>query len=289
MGYMHINNLYKDKRILMYKQCYALEKIHGTSANIHFDGKNELRFFSGGSKHSLFIECFNHEKLLSKFKELFNSSVTVYGEAYGGKLQKMSTIYGTELKFVAFDVKIDKCWLDVPNAKDVCDKLELEFVDYKLISTDLKNINAERDADSTQAIRNGVGKGKLREGVVLRPLIEVITNNTERLMCKHKRDEFRETKTPRIVSDEQLQMIQNGMKIANEWVTAERLRHVIDKLQCEIADKSTGLVIKAMIEDITREGKDEIVMSLLAKKNIARNTAKLFKTHIMNNTKEYGE
>ena len=72
---MHINNLYKDKRILMFKQCYALEKIHGTSANVHFNGKDELRFFSGGSKHSLFVECFDEVKLLTKFKELFNGPV----------------------------------------------------------------------------------------------------------------------------------------------------------------------------------------------------------------------
>ena len=30
MGYMHIDNLYKDQRILQFKECYALEKIHGT-------------------------------------------------------------------------------------------------------------------------------------------------------------------------------------------------------------------------------------------------------------------
>ncbi len=29
MGYMHIDNLYKDQTILMFRECYALEKIHG--------------------------------------------------------------------------------------------------------------------------------------------------------------------------------------------------------------------------------------------------------------------
>ena len=29
MSYMEIPNLYKDKTILMFKQCYAMEKIHG--------------------------------------------------------------------------------------------------------------------------------------------------------------------------------------------------------------------------------------------------------------------
>lgn len=35
MGYMHIDNLYKDARVLSFKHVYALEKIHGTSAHIY--------------------------------------------------------------------------------------------------------------------------------------------------------------------------------------------------------------------------------------------------------------
>jgi hypothetical protein len=34
MGYAHINNLYKDQEILIFKHVWALEKIHGTSAHI---------------------------------------------------------------------------------------------------------------------------------------------------------------------------------------------------------------------------------------------------------------
>jgi intein/homing endonuclease len=29
MSYLHINNLYKDREILLFKECYAMEKIHG--------------------------------------------------------------------------------------------------------------------------------------------------------------------------------------------------------------------------------------------------------------------
>lgn len=29
MGYLKINNLYKEQTILLFKECYALEKIHG--------------------------------------------------------------------------------------------------------------------------------------------------------------------------------------------------------------------------------------------------------------------
>ncbi len=44
MGYLHIENLYKNIDIMQFKECYAMEKIHGTSAHVRFkDG--EVAFF----------------------------------------------------------------------------------------------------------------------------------------------------------------------------------------------------------------------------------------------------
>ena len=36
MGYLHIENLYKNQTVLMFKELYALEKLHGTSAHIRW-------------------------------------------------------------------------------------------------------------------------------------------------------------------------------------------------------------------------------------------------------------
>ena len=51
MGYLHIDNLYKNQDILMFKECYAMEKIHGTSAHVSFkavpDQQATVGFFSG--------------------------------------------------------------------------------------------------------------------------------------------------------------------------------------------------------------------------------------------------
>ena len=64
---MHIDNLYKDQRILLFKECYALEKIHGTSAHISYSAeKKTLTFFTGGN-HNIFISLFDSEKLLQAF------------------------------------------------------------------------------------------------------------------------------------------------------------------------------------------------------------------------------
>ncbi len=280
MGYLHITNLYKEKDIMLFKKCYALEKIHGTSAHIRWCPEKGIGFNSGGEKHEKFLKLFDEELLTSKFEELFVDKVVIYGEAYGGKCQGMSETYGKELKFVAFDVKIGDNWLDVVNAEDVVNKLNLEFIDYKLINTTLKNIDSERDKFSTQAIRNGCGKDKKREGIVLRPLIELTKNNGSRVIAKHKGDDFRETKTPRVVSDEELKVLKEAEKIADEWVTAERLNHVLDKIEGENDITQTGLVIKNMVEDIYREAKGEIIESGKVKTFISRKTAIMFKSLI---------
>jgi len=54
MGYADIENLYKNQDVLLFKEVYALEKLHGTSAHILWkDG--QLTFFSGGEKHTNFV------------------------------------------------------------------------------------------------------------------------------------------------------------------------------------------------------------------------------------------
>lgn len=276
MGYMHIDNLYKNQDILLFKECYALEKIHGTSAHVSWTN-SDVGFFSGGEKHENFVALFDKSFIRTVFNSLFMDKVIVYGEAYGGKQQGMKKTYGDSLKFIAFDVRVGNSWLSVPQAEEIVKKLGLEFVDYVKIPTTLEALDFEKNKDSVQAIRNGVGKGKLREGVVLRPLIEVIKNNGSRIISKYKRDEFRETATPRVLSVEELAVLDDAEKITNEWVTAERLRHVLQKFPEDVNVEATGDVIRAMIDDVCREASGEIVESKKAKSAIAKKTAFMFK------------
>lgn len=282
MGYMHIDNLYKNQTILMFKECYALEKIHGTSAHISWKAETKtVSFFSGGEKYENFVSLFDQEALLVAFSEIFvTSDVVVFGEAYGGKQQGMRATYGDTLKFIVFDVKVGEQWVNVPNAFGISQKLGLEFVDFKKVSTDLESLNFERDRCSEQAIRNGCGEGKLREGVVLRPLFEFRQPNGDRVMAKHKRDEFKETKTPREVNPEELAKLTEATAIAEEWVTEMRLKHVLDKMPPETNIEHTRDVIRAMEEDVLREAEGEIVESPESLKAIRSHAAIMFKKYL---------
>ena len=161
----------------------------------------------------------------------------------------------------------------------------LEFVDYEEIPASLEEMDRLRDADSTQAIRNGMGTGHRREGIVLRPLIELRKNNGERIITKHKREEERETKTPREIGEDKLKILTEAQAIADEWVTDNRLNHILNKIH----DKSisnTGNIIKAMIEDVKLESVGEVVWSKDVEKAISKNTALLFKRFLQRNVRE---
>jgi len=276
MSYLHIDNLYKAKDILEFRRCYAMEKVHGTSAHIKYKD-DKVNFFVGGVDTLAFVNLFDKDFLLSKFREMNKNEVTIYGEAYGGKCQGMSVTYGKQLKFIAFEVQIGKAWLNVPIAEKIAGDFNIEFMPYSLISTDIEVLTQERDADSIVAIRNGIGEGKKREGIVLRPPFEVIKQNGERIIAKYKRDDFIETNTPRNINVEQIELLTQAEDIANEWVTEMRLTHILDKLPKPLSTSDMPDIIKSMLEDVAREGREEYVDSKQARKAMSKRTVTLFK------------
>lgn len=287
MGYAHIENLYRDKAksILLFKEVYCLEKIHGTSAHISWnDGK--VGFFSGGANHESFVSIMDSVVLSNAFAALGHDKVIVYGEAYGGKMQGMKHTYGNDLKFAAFDVLVNNTWLKVPDAHDVAIALELEFVHYIKSFTYLKALDAERDAPSEQAFRNGMADRndpatyKLREGIVLRPLIEVTDNRGNRIVAKHKGAAFSERVHVPKVNAEKDPVMEEAEKIAFEFVTDQRLAHVLDKLGNPKDLSFMPTVIPAMIEDVLREASGEILDNKLVRKEIGRATVKLYKNWV---------
>jgi len=280
VGYLHIENLYRCQDILLFKECYALEKIHGTSAHVEWNG-SELEFFPGGVSPKLFEALFNKEELKERIIKLGHAELVIHGEAYGGACQKMSDVYGKKLLFAVFDIKVGAYWLKVPDMVEVATELGLECVHYERITTDLAAIDAQRDAPSVQAIRCGMGSDHKREGIVLRPLIEVQNGGGDRVIAKHKRQDFSERATPQEVGDPaKLKVLEDAKAIADEWVTPMRLEHVLDKLPQGLGLADMRKVLEAMIEDVLREAKGEIVDSPAARAAISKRTAQLFKERV---------
>jgi hypothetical protein len=279
MGYLEIPNLYKEQDILLFKECYALEKIHGTSAHISWN-ENKLSLFSGENK-DYFINMFNHEFLKNEFTKLNIPKISIFGEFYGGKCQGMSDTYGKIPRFVSFEVKIGENWLSVPNAEEIVKIFNLDFVPYTKCLTDIKLLDELRDKPSDQSIKCGILEPRKREGIVLRPLIEVRKNNGSRIIAKHKADDFRETKNKRSLNKNELLILSDAKAIAEEWVTEMRLSHVLQEFEKPTIE-DTGKIIKAMFSDIVKESKGEVEYLDLASKEISRKTALMFKNRLKN-------
>ena len=186
----------------MFRRLYALEKINGTSAHLTWkQAPGKLHLSPGGGSTAKFEAMFDVSALKTKLRDLVGKDTTIYGEYYGGggaAGMKMSATYGKVAKFIVFDIMVvgadqegnpQDCWLSVPQANNLAIKLGLEFVSWEEIEATVEAINAARDTDSIQAVRNGCGTGHKREGIVLRPFIELTKNNGERVMCKHRREE----------------------------------------------------------------------------------------------------
>jgi hypothetical protein len=297
MSYMHISNLYKDTRILKFRECWAMEKIHGTSAHVTFKfegGKVALTFYAGGANHVEFISLFNVAALEAAYQAqpFFTPGtgdtpgkapeVTVYGEAYGGKMQKMSTTYGDKLRFIAFEVAINDRFLCVPEAAHFATALGFEFVHYELTSTDIPILEKLRDAPSVQAVRNGLGDNLPREGIVLRPPFEFFFAHhdcAERCIVKFKGEAFAERNhTPEVRKDSEATAMekQGAEEVATEWVTEMRLDHVLDAFPNPTL-QDTRKIIAAMGEDVARESSGEVEITPAVRKAIAQATALMFK------------
>lgn len=297
MGYLHINNLYKDQRVLEFRRVAALEKVHGTSAHLKYvpaagDVSHKIHYFSGGENHANFFALFaaREAELLAELERISSGrTVTVYGEAYGGRQQGMSGTYGKQLCFVGFDVQIGETWLNVHNAERVCQKLGIEFVPWEVVEATVEELDRLRDAPSEIARRRGIAEPRPREGIVIRPLIEVTSSNGERVIAKHKGDSFKETATPRKVDDPaKLAAIADADAAALEWVTEMRLEHVLDKMpESQRCMEATGAVIKAMVEDVLREGAGEISAEPRALASaIGRRTAQLLKAKFVQSLRQ---
>ena len=278
MSYVSIPNLYKEQDILLFKECYALEKIHGTSAHVA-QGHEQLRYSPGGESLHNFQALFDGDALQERMASLAREKVVVYGEAYGGKYQGMSNIYGKKLRFAVFDIKLDGMWLCVPDMDQLAREFGLEVVHWVKVPTTLEALNAERDAPSVQAERNGCGTDKPREGIVIRPLIELRKNNDERIIAKHKQDVFSERATPqKIVDPEKLKVLAEAGAIASEWVTLGRLAnaksHFTEDKWCI---ENTRNIINYVTDDVIREAGAEIVVTKDVKRAVAKRTVQLFK------------
>jgi len=295
MGYLSIKHLYKCSEFFdLFKEVYAMEKIHGTSTWIYLKTNQTLIFHSGGETSDKFKKLFNEEFIHVELKQIAKEndwvSIKIHGEAYGGKQQGMKETYGPTLKFIVFDVLVSTAvashYLTIPAAETIAKRLGLEFVDYVLGPNTKEWLEEQTQRNSVQAVRNGILIDKPREGIVIRTIDESTMPNGERAIFKHKNDKFWEVSTPRLLGIES-KIIAESTAIVDEWVTEERLKHVVDKMLHDIPDKTLTIkhinqFLNAMVADIKKESENEIVWhpSGLTERSIKQKASYMYREFI---------
>jgi len=295
MGYRKITNLQLEHPLFLFKEVYACEKIHGTSSHVTLTRTEkgwEAHVTAGGIKHNDFLFMLNlryqfstvvMEKLTALMAPKDVQKIILYGEGYGGKCQNMGDVYGP-LNFIIFEVVKDGRWCEVEEAAYLAGQIGMPFVFYERGPATLEWLDTQRNRPSEQAKRNGMGDNKEGEGIVVRAPMELYDINDGRLIAKYKREKFRETSTARVLTQEDVDILEDAKAIAEEWVVEERLNHVLSALVAKghsnLTITDTGLVVKAMVEDVSIEAAGKITWSEKAGKAIGKKTAELFKKRL---------
>jgi len=109
--------------------------------------------------------------------------VTLYGEGFGGKIQKGGK-YRTDASFVLFDVKIGKWWLKRAAVEEIAFKLGIEHVPI-IGRGGLKSMVAY----AQKGFKSQWGDF-IAEGIVARPKVELFARDGSRIITKVKFKDF---------------------------------------------------------------------------------------------------
>lgn len=166
------------------------EKIDGMNIRVIYDD-GKIRFAGRTDRANLPSQLVNHLNELfigkeSLIGEIFDGrNGVIYGEGYGGKIQKGCDTYGPEQRFIAFDVMVDGVYWSERAFCGVCVVLGIDSAPL----IDICSID-----DMIEKCRNGI-KSKFgdfeAEGVVGRPPVELLDLLGNRIITKMKCKDFR--------------------------------------------------------------------------------------------------
>lgn len=163
------------------------EKIDGTNVRVMWDGHG-VKF--GGKTDEAQIQV----QLLYRLNDLFDgpanaerfaatfgeTAACLYGEGYGGRIQKVGPLYGPTTKFILFDVRVGEWWLQRADVENVASKMGLDVVPI---------IGWGTLTEAADRVRGGIAseRGELpAEGIVARPKVDLYDRKGQRIIGKIK-------------------------------------------------------------------------------------------------------
>ena len=164
------------------------EKVDGTNIRVLWDGKTVI--FGGKTDNAQIPSIlFNNLNIMFTSEMMFNmfgkTPVCLYGEGYGKKIQKGGGDYNSKTQsFVLFDVKIDNWWLQRESITNIASKLNIKIVPiigqgslWNMVKIVKEGFNSQWGAF-------------LAEGIVARPVVELLSRSGSRIITKIKHKDF---------------------------------------------------------------------------------------------------
>jgi len=194
------------------------EKVDGTNIRIGYRTGNTHGYPVGFAGRSDNAQIPKHlmEYLTDTFKaEVFERAgfedpVTLFGEGYGPKIQKIGDKYRADASFVLFDVRVGDFWLHRDDVNDIASKLGIDSVPvigYGTLQDAIDIVSSGLTWDKNGKMTNWGGtisanKRKFAglksqwgdfeaEGIVARPVVPLFDRKGRRIITKIKGVDFK--------------------------------------------------------------------------------------------------
>lgn len=169
------------------------EKIDGT--NLRIGWRNNSMFIGGRTEKAQIPaelvqrlhEIFPKEKLEERFKELpEDTEAMLFGEGYGRKIQSGGDYIPDGVDVILFDVRIGKWWLRRQDVDKMAEQLGIKSVPIVGQGNIAEAVEFAKSGFESQVSQ----KMKVAEGLVIRPAVELISRNGQRVIAKVKYKDF---------------------------------------------------------------------------------------------------
>jgi Rnl2 family RNA ligase len=285
-GYIPFNVNIPDNPDYMY---VGLEKLHGANFSIICENDNNNNFVISYARRNDILkkdenfhdylnvmeksqECIN--SVVNKIKNEYNNVelITIYGELFGGEYEgyekgdskpvQKEIQYHPEYKFIPFDIKVDKKFLNWNKFVEIIKETNFKLLEPLIIGDyeTVVNFEVEQQITKIPELYNLPPiQSNFMEGIIIKPTEELYDRRDNRIIIKKKTKQFTEkNKTGGvIIVPENIQKIQC-------YITKNRLNNIISK-ELEVSVKDTGRLIKLLLDDSFEEYLKETTAVITAK------------------------
>jgi len=165
------------------------EKVDGTNIRLHWDPDDGFRIGGRTDRAQLppfLLEALHGLGLAEALPAHFDGPVTLYGEGYGPRIQKVGRLYRDDVGFVLFDVRVGRFWLRRDDVEAVAANLGLDVVPLVFVGTLHEAIDRVGTPDG---VRSAWGDFRA-EGLVGTPRVQLFTRDGRRVIVKVKSVDF---------------------------------------------------------------------------------------------------